>query len=374
MNAVKSKNKSDKKSRKEPKMAKQEINGERNIRLSKRAVQRIVSWSLIGLILLSLLFNVIFFSKYNNISSNVKAQQNEIEEELNQVEQNEVHSSDKVIFYTKQFLRDYINISADDDERANHREKLKSYFYNGFDVNDLYNINDFNGERTLKDMNYVERSIDKNKIIDIVFEVTYEIESTPGLSEDDKESLEREIESEVKKDDDIEDDEVDEEVKKRMDKEVDEQTSSNEYTTLIKVPIMAMNNGYTVIDNPKEIDTELYASVSEDDVVSRDYQGEEMSKSEIAELDTTLNDFFTAYGQDDENVRLISNFDGGLGNKELIEYDVLQAFSFNENDQTKVTALVDVKYQDEDTNLITTHNYTVTLLYYDGRYIVDDIK
>lgn len=374
INFVKKKDKDDKETRKEPKMAKQKINGERNIKLSKTVVQRIVSWSIIGLILLSLLFNVIFFSKYNSISSNVQAQQSEIEKELTQVEENEIHSSDKVIFYTEQFLREYINISADEEKRASQNEKLQTYFYDGFDVNELYNINDFNGSRTLKDMNYVERSVDENKIIDIIFEVTYDITSTPNLSDDDKAKMESEIKSKVEDDDDIDDDDVDDEVQKRLNKQIEEQTSTQEHTTLIRVPIMAVNSGYAVIDNPNEVDTELYANVKEDDVVEREYKGEEMTQSEISELDTTLNDFFTAYGQDDENVRLISNFDGGLGNKKLVEYDVLNAFSFNENDQSKVTAIVDVQYQDENTNLITTHNYTVTLLYYDGRYIVDDIK
>lgn len=371
INFVKKKDKGDKK---EPKMAKQKINGERNIKISKKGIQRIVSWSIISLILLSLLFNVIFFSKYNNISSDIQAQQSEIEKELNQVEENEIYSSDKVIFYTEQFLREYINISADEEKRASKNEKLQTYFHKGFDINELYNINDFNGKRTLKDMDYVERSVDENKIIDITFEVTYDIESTPNLSDDDKSKMKSEIESKVKKDDDIDDDDVDKEVEKRLKKKIDEETSINEHTTLIKVPIMAVNSGYAVIDNPNEIDTELYAEVNEDDVVEREYKGEELTQSEISELDTTLNDFFAAYGQDDENVRLISNFDGGLGNKRLIEYDVLNAFSFNENEQSKVTAIVDVQYQDENTNLITTHNYTVTLLYFDGRYIVDDIK
>lgn len=374
INFLKKKDKGDKKSRKEPKMAKQKINGERKINLSKTFVQRLVSWTIIGLILLSLLFNVIFFSKYNNISSDVQAQQSEIEKELNQVEENEIHSSDKVIFYTEKFLRNYINISSDDEKRTNQIEELESYFYEGFNVNELYNINDFNGKRTLKNMKYVERSFDENNIIDIVFEVTYDIESAPNLSNDDRAKMKSEIESTVKKDDDIDDDDVDEEVQKRLKKKIEEETSTQEHTTLIKVPIMAVNSGYAVINNPKEIDTELYAEVNEDDVVEREYKGEEMTQSEISKLDTTLNDFFTAYGQDDENVRLISNFDGGLGNKKLVEYDVLNAFSFNENDQSKVTAIVNVQYQDVNTNLITTHSYTVTLLYYDDRFIVDDIK
>lgn len=364
----------EKKSRKEPRMAKQKINGERKIKLSKVLVQKIVSWSIITLILLSLIFNVIFFSKYNSISNNVQAQQSEIERELNQVEENEIYTSDKVIFFTEQFLEDYINITDDEDERVNQNQELQTYFYDGFDVNELYNSNDFNGSRTLKDMNYVERTIDENRIIDITFDVTYDIVSTPNLTDDEESQLKTEIRNEVEDDDDIDDDDVDEEIQNRLNEQLEEETATQEYRTLIRVPVMASGDGYAVIDNPSEIDTELSAQINEDEVIDRDHQGEELSQADISELGTTLNDFFTAYGQDDENVRLISNFDGGLGNKELIDYEVSNAYLYNENDQSKITAIVDVQYQDENTNLITTHNYTVTLNYFDGRYIVDDIK
>lgn len=371
---IKTKGKNDKKTRKEPKMPKQKINGERKMKLSKNGVRTIVSWSIILLISVSLLFNIIFFSKYDSISSNVQAQQSEIREELNSVEDNEIYASDKVIYFTEQFLTNFINISDDDDERVEQQESLQEYFYNGFTVNELYNNNDFNGSRELVDMNYVERTVDNDKIIDIIFEVTYDLMSTPNMSDDDMAVLETEIREEVENDDDIDEDDVEEVVNNRVQDELDENTTKEEHNTLIQVPIMAVNEGYTVIDKPNEIDTQLISDVNEDDLVERNHEGEEMSQSEISELDTTLNDFFTAYGQDDENVRLISNFDGGLGNKELVEYDVLNAFSYTEEEQTKVTAIVDVQYKDTNSNLITTHNYTVEMLYYDGRYIVDDIK
>lgn len=360
--------------RKEPNSPKQKINGERNIKLSKQRIQRIVSWAIISLIVLSIFFNVVFFSKYHNISNDVQVQKEEIEQELNKVEENKAYSSDKVIHFTKEFLREYISISEDDETRNSQAQLLETYFYDGFDVNTLYNVNDFNGSRTLKSIEYVEKSVDENKIIDVVFEITYDLTSIENFSDEEKTQLESEIRAEVKKDDDIKDKKVDEEVAKRMKKEEEERTSTDEHTTMIKVPIMAKNKGYAVIEKPKEIDTKLVADVSEDDVTEREYKGEELTQSDISEFNTTLNDFFTAYGKDNENVRLISNFDGGIGEKELVEFNVLKAFSFNEKDQSKITAVVDVKYQDENTNLITTNNYTVTLLYYDDRYIVDNIK
>lgn len=371
---IKSKGKKDKETRKEPKLPKQKINGERNIKLSKNGVQKIVSWTIIILIFTSVLFNLIFFSKYDSISSNVQAQQEEVKKELNEVEENEIYASDKVIYFTEQFLNDYMNINSDDDVRNEQQKDLEKYFHNGFEVNELYNVNDFNGSRELIDIDYVERTVDSDRVIDIVFEVTYKLTSTPNMSDDDMAGLETEIRNEVENDDDVDDDDVDEVVNNRVENEVDENTTTEKHTTLIQVPVMAVNDGYTIIDKPNEIDTQLIADVNEDDLVERSYEGEEMSQSQISELDTTLNDFFTAYGQDNENVRLISNFDGGIGNKELVEYDVLNAFAYTEEEQSEVTAIVDVQYQDTDSNLITTNNYTVTLLYYDGRYIVDDIK
>lgn len=371
---IKSKGKKDKETRKEPKLPKQKINGERNIKLSKNGVQKIVSWTIIILIFTSVLFNLIFFSKYDSISSNVQAQQEEVRKELNEVEENEIYASDKVIYFTEQFLNDYMNINSDDDVRNEQQKDLEKYFHNGFEVNELYNVNDFNGSRELIDIDYVERTVDSDRVIDIVFEVTYKLTSTPNMSDDDMTGLETEIRNEVENDDDVDDDDVDEVVNNRVENEVDENTTTEKHTTLIQVPVMAVNDGYTIIDKPNEIDTQLIADVNEDDLVERSYEGEEMSQSQISELDTTLNDFFTAYGQDNENVRLISNFDGGIGNKELVEYDVLNAFAYTEEEQSEVTAIVDVQYQDTDSNLITTNNYTVTLLYYDGRYIVDDIK
>ena len=371
---IKSKGKKDKETRKEPKLPKQKINGERNIKLSKNGVQKIVSWTIIILIFTSVLFNLIFFSKYDSISSNVQAQQEEVKKELNEVEENEIYASDKVIYFTEQFLNDYMNINSDDDVRNEQQKDLEKYFHNGFEVNELYNVNDFNGSRELIDIDYVERTVDSDRVIDIVFEVTYKLTSTPNMSDDDMAGLETEIRNEVENDYDVDDDDVDEVVNNRVENEVDENTTTEKHTTLIQVPVMAVNDGYTIIDKPNEIDTQLIADVNEDDLVERSYEGEEMSQSQISELDTTLNDFFTAYGQDNENVRLISNFDGGIGNKELVEYDVLNAFAYTEEEQSEVTAIVDVQYQDTDSNLITTNNYTVTLLYYDGRYIVDDIK
>lgn len=359
---------------KEPKISKRKIKGERNLKLSKTMTQKIVSWTLLILIIASVFFNIVFFSKYNSISSNISAQQQQINEELNKVEDNKIYESDRVVFYGKEFLRDFINISESEEDRADDIQNLKKYFHNEFEINELYNVNDFNGSRHLTDIEYVERSIDKNKIIDLTFEVDYTVTSTTELTDEEKAQLKASIKKEVEDNDDVKKKDVDNEVEKRYANQVKPSSESYEHTTLITIPITAVEDSYILADKPREVSTELYASASEDEVNQRAYQGEELSQNQISDLDTTLNDFFVAYGKDDENIRLISNFESGLGQKELSQFNVREAYSFEENEQSKVTAIVDVNYQDEKTNLVSAHTYNVTLQYFDGRYIVDDIQ
>lgn len=361
-----------KEKRKEPKAPKREISGERKIRFSKLRVQKIVSWTLIILIITSLFFNVVFFSQYSNINADVSAQQEEVEQQLNQVADNETYESDKVVFYAEEFLRDYINVAADEDTRNEDFQALEKYFHNGFDINDLYNVNDFNGSRDLNTIKYVERSIDSNEIIDVVFEVSYTLTSEP--SSDERDQMRSDIRTEKQNDDDVDSDDVDEEVEEEFQTQLTEQTSTTDHTTLIALPIQAVNEGYAIIDNPREVSDELYQNLQEDDVQERDYQGQSLNQGEISELDTIFSDFFTAYGQDDENVRLISNFDNGIGNKEYIEHEVNEAYEFEEEGENKVTAVVDVDYQDNDSNMINTYTYEVTLIDNDDRYIVDEIR
>ena len=235
-------------------------------------------------------------------------------------------------------------------------------------------MNDFNGSRHLTDIEYVERSIDKNKIIDLTFEVDYTVTSTTELTDEEKAQLKASIKKEVEDNDDVKKKDVDNEVEKRYANQVKPSSESYEHTTLITIPITAVEDSYILADKPREVSTELYASASEDEVNQRTYQGEELSQNQISDLDTTLNDFFVAYGKDDENIRLISNFESGIGQKELSQFNVREAYSFEENEQSKVTAIVDVNYQDEKTNLVSAHTYNVTLQYFDGRYIVDDIQ
>lgn len=359
---------------KEPKISKRKIKGDRNIKLSKTMTQKIVSWTLLILIIASVFFNIVFFSKYNSISSNISAQQQQINEELNKVEDNKIYESDRVVFYGKEFLRDFINISESEEDRADDIQNLKKYFHNEFEINELYNVNDFNGSRHLTDIEYVERSIDKNKIIDLTFEVDYTVTSTTELTDEEKAQLKASIKKEVEDNDDVKKKDVDNEVEKRYANQVKPSSESYEHTTLITIPITAVEDSYILADKPREVSTELYASASEDEVNQRTYQGEELSQNQISDLDTTLNDFFVAYGKDDENIRLISNFESGIGQKELSQFNVREAYSFEENEQSKVTAIVDVNYQDEKTNLVSAHTYNVTLQYFDGRYIVDDIQ
>lgn len=359
---------------KEPKISKRKIKGDRNLKLSKTMTQKIVSWTLLILIIASVFFNIVFFSKYNSISSNISAQQQQINEELNKVEDNKIYESDRVVFYGKEFLRDFINISESEEDRADDIQNLKKYFHNEFEINELYNVNDFNGSRHLTDIEYVERSIDKNKIIDLTFEVDYTVTSTTELTDEEKAQLKASIKKEVEDNDDVKKKDVDNEVEKRYANQVKPSSESYEHTTLITIPITAVEDSYILADKPREVSTELYASASEDEVNQRTYQGEELSQNQISDLDTTLNDFFVAYGKDDENIRLISNFESGIGQKELSQFNVREAYSFEENEQSKVTAIVDVNYQDEKTNLVSAHTYNVTLQYFDGRYIVDDIQ
>lgn len=386
------------KKKKEPKIPKRKIFEGREIKISKIRIQKIVSWTIILLIITSLVFNVIFFSKYNSISQSVAGQQEEISAELDRVSDNEIYSSDKSIYYAQNFLDDYMNIPFDSDDRSQLFSELSEYFYNGFEMNDLMNINDFNGIRQLRNADYIERTVDENRVINLLFEVDYLVYNTLDYEteqinemeeeireeiEDDEETM-SEIEAEVSEEleEDVEEEvldesvesEVNERIKLQLESDLKSEIEAEEHTTLIKIPLQAVNESYAIIDNPREVNQQYHSNLSEEDVIRNQYDGEELTQSEVSDLNTVFEDFFTAFALDDENIRLVSNYDTGIGNKELVEFDVIEAYSYQEDNQEKVISEIDVQYQDENSNLITTSKYEVTLIYYDGRFIVDEIN
>src|SRR5699024_7420855 len=120
-----------------------------SLKFSKASIRRYVTLFIFLIILASLFFNIIFFSKYQTIRNSVKAQQSDIEKELGKVNEKDILNPDSAIFFTKEFLKQYIAIPEDNEDRDRRKDILSGYFVNGFNLSGLEDLSEFDGKREL---------------------------------------------------------------------------------------------------------------------------------------------------------------------------------------------------------------------------------
>lgn len=340
-----SNSKSDTKSR-ASKKKNHKVSQTRKLAFSTSKVQKIVSWSIIALIIISVLFNIIFFVKYNNIQSTVKSEREQVQNELNQSGNNVENKSDKAQYFTERFLKDYFTIPKEDDERNKHIDGMSKYFYKGFDVEELYNLDNFDGSREYISSEYVSKHVKSDNEVVLYYDVKYKNVSIE--QEEKKETVGKGKDKKKKT------------VKKDVEKPSEEETQ-------VAVTLKGKNGGYAVVDNPKLTSQKLHSDVTEEDIKQDDRNDNTLTSD--SKFKSSIKEFLTAYGTSDDKLSLLSSYDKGLSNQTLVDYQILNSHQDNKNYKAKVF----VTYKDKS-GVESNYTYNLILSKQKDKYYIEKIE
>ncbi|CAC7011847.1 Conjugative transposon protein TcpC [Staphylococcus aureus] len=340
-----SNSKSDTKSR-ASKKKNHKVSQTRKLAFSTSKVQKIVSWSIIALIIISVLFNIIFFVKYNNIQSTVKSEREQVQNELNQSGNNVENKSDKAQYFTERFLKDYFTIPKEDDERNKHIDGMSKYFYKGFDVEELYNLDNFDGSREYISSEYVSKHVKSDNEVVLYYDVKYKNVSIE--QEEKKETVGKGKDKKKKT------------VKKDVEKPSEEETQ-------VAVTLKGKNGGYAVVDNPKLTSQKLHSDVTEEDIKQDDRNDNTLTSD--SNFKSSIKEFLTAYGTSDDKLSLLSSYDKGLSNQTLVDYQILNSHQDNKNYKAKVF----VTYKDKS-GVESNYTYNLILSKQKDKYYIEKIE
>lgn len=340
-----SNSKSDTKSR-TSKKKNHKVSQTRKLAFSTSKVQKIVSWSIIALIIISVLFNIIFFVKYNNIQSTVKSEREQVQNELNQSGNNVENKSDKAQYFTERFLKDYFTIPKEDDERNKHIDGMSKYFYKGFDVEELYNLDNFDGSREYISSEYVSKHVKSDNEVVLYYDVKYKNVSIK--QEEKKETVGKGKDKKKKT------------VKKDVEKPSEEETQ-------VAVTLKGKNGGYAVVDNPKLTSQKLHSDVTEEDIKQDDRNDNTLTSD--SNFKSSIKEFLTAYGTSDDKLSLLSSYDKGLSNQTLVDYQILNSHQDNKNYKAKVF----VTYKDKS-GVESNYTYNLILSKQKDKYYIEKIE
>ena len=309
----------------------------REIRFSRSKVKKAATLLLFSVVFLSLLFNVIFLSKYQTIRNTVKAGESQIEEKIVQLDEREdTGFSDSVVAFTDDFLKIYYNIPAETKLREKRLENMKRYFVRGFDVTSLETIDDFNGERKLIGARYIETDYLESNKMNVHFNVDYEITETKLAEKEEKGKKSKPIT-----------------VKDSVE---------------IVVPVVTDGKGYAVIENPSLMNRDLTATIKAE---QNKMEGEDVSTTEKENLNVFLTEFFTSYGMSDEKLPFMANLQRGLHGK-ILSNLAIQDVAMNENGDYQM--IVDVVYQNKETSFNGMYTYYLVASKEKNNYFVEEIK
>lgn len=321
------------------------VSQNRKLSFSKNKIQKIVSLSIIGLILLSLLFNVIYFTKYQAIRNSTKSTEQRIDKKLAELEKGNEGKADTINYFVKQFLKDYMYIPDSEDKRNEHLNDLKKYFYNGFDVEKIYDFEGFNGSQKLDNAEYIKTEFQNKENALVYYNIEYTTTTTEKVETKKKEKGKEKTEVSTK------------------DKDISKEGQ-------IAVPVKVKNGGYAVVDNPKLIYTKMFSNVTKEDI-DKDLERNNTMYSDDEDVNKSISDFFKAYGKSDDTLNLLSNYAVGLTNQELIDYQIVNAYMDKESN--KIITKVNVKYKDEETSLNNLYTYNVELTKNNNKYYIEKI-
>lgn len=317
----------------------------RQIAFSRKKANRTASIIFFFVIGCSLLFNVIFFSKYQVIRNSAKAAQASVESKLEGFTNSNMLNSHSTALFAEKFLTNYINIPADEQQRVQRLEELKTYFTSNYDIKRLEELTSFEGSRELTSLEYVqtERIDEKEALVN--FRVTYKLNSI-GTTEEKKDDAEA--------------------------PEQEKQNTSNktvDNSVEISVPVTSDGKGYAVYETPKIVNRPLKSEIKYE---PKELNGEDVPVTEEKKLKSFLEEFFNAYGDSDEKLKFMSNYKQGLKSQNVQDIIINQAIKGESNGEYLVN--VDVNFKDHGTPLINSYSYKVQLEKQNNRYFVKKIQ
>lgn len=342
---------------KKTKEPKQKV-GKRGLTFSRKKAAKTASILFFSVIGFSLVFNVIFFSKYQVIRNSAKAAENRINNQLQQVKNSDMLNSHAAVVYTEDFLKIYFAIPRSKEEREKRLSNLESYFVPGFDIGNIENIKDFNGERKLKSLTFIENERISKTQAKIHFLASYEITQITVREEKVKEKVEDKKDKKGKKTTKV--------VEKVVKKE-EPQTFQN--SAEIVVPVTSDGEGFAVYQNPNIIQRDLKSNVK---YTEEKLAGEELTSIDSQRLKNFLEEFFTSYGVSDEKLPFMAKVKSGLKDQVFKSVTIRQSVRNTENDTFK--AIVDVEYQNKQTAITSVYTYDLELEKENNKFFITSIQ
>ncbi|MCQ6266340.1 conjugal transfer protein [Fictibacillus sp. WQ 8-8] len=307
----------------------------RQLSYSRTTATKTASILFFSVISLSLLFNIIFITKYQTIRNAVKASEQNVHLQLNQVENANLLHSDSIAVFTEDFLRTYLTVPKDDEDRQLRIEELSHYFVSGFDTKRISELGDFKGERNVTGLKYVETQHLSNTEAKVRFRAQYEIsEMIPGNA------------------------------KKKV-KPVPQTTKHN---VDIVVPVTSNGKGFAVYKSPNITQQDLTTTMSYEEKTPK---GEEVTSADRKLLETFLSDFFTSYGVGDEKLPFMAEVTRGLHYQLLQGVEVRQAVK---DDSGDYTVFADVHYQNKETDMNDLYSYELKLEKENNKFFITHIE
>ncbi|AQT87073.1 Conjugative transposon protein TcpC (plasmid) [Paenibacillus larvae subsp. larvae] len=300
--------------------------GTRRISFSRAKAHRIASIVLFSVMSLSIIFNMIFFTKYQSIRNSAKAAEANINEQLEQAKSLDKLNSHSAVVFTEKFLQTYFGIPKQKEERTKRLDELSSYYISGFDVKGSELIGQFSGERKATKLQYVDTERISKDQAKIHFKVTYE-----SIQEREEASA-----------------------------------TPIQNTVEIVVPITTDGKGFAVYQNPNIIQTDLRSTIKWKEPK---ITGDDVSASELSGLRTFLTEFFTSYGISDEKLPFMGQTKIGLHNQ-ILKSVVIQKAYREEQKDSKIKVVVDVQYQEKGTDIQNFYTYELELRKDNNSYFI----
>jgi Conjugative transposon protein TcpC len=298
----------------------------RRIPFSRKKATQTASILFFSVMFLSLLFNVIFFAKYQTIRNSVKASEDHVQNRLKKVENENLLYSDSVALFTEDFLKKYLNVPLDEKERQSRLEELSTFFVSEFDLKRLPDIKDFKGERKVTNLQYVDTKHVNNKEAKVHFKAEYEIRQQQK-----------------------------------------EKPQTLKYQTDIIVPVTSNGKGFAVYQNPNLVREDLKTTMSYE---KPSPDGEPVTSTETKGIDSFLNDFFTSYGVSDEKLPFMAKVENGLQNQVLESVTIREAVK--QGSIYKVVA--DVNYQSRESSISDLYTYDLEIEKENNKFFITTIE
>jgi hypothetical protein len=302
----------------------------RRLSYSRKNAAKTASILFFSVMFLSLLFNVVFFTKYQTIRNSVKASEENIHDQLKEVENTNLLYSDSIEVFTEDFLKSYLTVPKDEKERQERKGELSEYLVSGFDLKRISDLKDFKGERRVTDLQYIDTNHLSNREAKVKFQAAYEITE---IQEKDGKTIPK----------------------------------TTKYETDIIVPVTSNGKGFAVYQNPNMIQEDLKTTMSYEGKMP---DGEPVTSTETKLLESFLNDFFTSYGVSDEKLPFMADVTGGLEDQTLQDVNVREAVKVD----SEYTVNADVQYQNSESSMSDLYAYQLKLEKENNKFFITQIE